>query len=75
MKYNLISVKDIPARESIQFVSDSREVLSVLESISMEDCKEEYGSLFVEVEDGDYLHIWALGGIVPYLDATAIELL
>lgn len=74
-KYDIMTVADIPDKDSIIFVSDSQDVLSILESVGMAGCEDEYGSLFVEVGDGKYLNIWAMGGIVPYLDQTIIKIL
>lgn len=54
------------------FVSDSLEVESIHDYLGIE--REEYGSFFVSLVDGDYGQIWGLEGIVPYLHKAVYRL-
>lgn len=65
-------VRDVP--EEAIFISDSQDVDATLESIGVDNSDGAYGSLFCIIGEGEYLAVWGLFGIVPWLD-TSVDVL
>jgi len=56
-----MQVKDLP--DTLQFISDSQDTEAV-----KKDFGAEFDSFFVEIGDGDYLIVYGMYGIIPYLN-------
>jgi hypothetical protein len=50
--------------QHLQFVSDSQDVQAIREYLG-EDAGN-YDAFFVDVQDGDYVEVWGMVGIVPH---------
>jgi len=65
------TIKDIQDRDDLILVTDSQEVQSVLEHINYPPENDEnamdFSGLFVSVQDGDFVEIYAYLGSIPYL--------
>lgn len=61
--------------EGLQFISNSQDVQAVFEYLGRPSLFETYPALFVEVVNGDYIQIWGIMGIIPWLDRTAWKIL
>lgn len=72
MKNNrqLVCVAQIP--DSFDFVSDSQDVEPIKHSFKK---AKEYDSFFVRVENGEYVSIYGMCGIVPYLSKLATKII
>ena len=58
------------------FVSDSQDVAEIKKYLpTNKKLLDSYDSFFVRIEDGEYIEIWGVAGIVPYLDKLACRLL
>jgi hypothetical protein len=64
MARKVIGVDKLPNKDYI-FVSDSQDTKEIKSCIG----RKTYGfdSFFVLVRDGDYLEVWGMKGIIPYL--------
>jgi hypothetical protein len=62
-------VKDIP--DNFQFLSDSQDVEQIKSDIPGAD---EFDSFFVSIQDGDYLDIYGIKGIIPYNNKPVYKL-
>ena len=67
-----LTVNDINNREDLRFINLSQDAEDIKSSYSE---AEEYDSFFVKIGDGDYLEIYGLFGIVPYLYKTLYKIL
>lgn len=54
----------------LQFVNTDTEVMAIFESIGKPNLFDTYQSCFVLVGNAEYLAVWAMRGIVPYLERT-----
>lgn len=68
------TVGDLQALEhfygaNYQLVTNSQDILIVLEMEGREELMSDVGCLFVIVGEGEYLEIWGCEESVPYLDA------
>ena len=65
------TIKDIQDRDDLILVMDSQEVQAVLEHINYplkdDESPMDFSGLFVSIQDGDYLDIFAYEGTIPYL--------
>ncbi len=65
------TIKDIQDRDDLILVTDSQEVQSVLEHINYPPEDDEnaldFSGLFVSIQDGDFVEIYAYLGSIPYL--------
>jgi len=65
------TIKDIQDRDDLILVTDSQEVQAVLDHIRYPPNGDEdpmdFSGLFVSIQDGDYLEIFAYLGSIPYL--------
>jgi len=65
------TIKDIQDRDDLILVTDSQDVQSVLDHINYPPSGDEdpmdFSGLFVSIQDGDYLEIFAYLGSIPYL--------
>lgn len=50
-----------------QFVVDSQDVQAVKEHFGPDSLAADYDSFFVKIENGDYVAVYGMSGIVPYL--------
>lgn len=68
MNNNVLCVNALP--EDMIFVSDSQDVISILESEFGKKrgkrLSEDFSSLFVLINEGEYQEIRGMAGIVPY---------
>jgi hypothetical protein len=56
-----------------QLVSDSQDVVPIKEHIG--EAANGYNAFFVRIENGDYVEVWGMCGIVPYLSKLISRLL
>ena len=65
------TIKDIQDRDDLILVTDSQEVQSVLEHVNYPPEDDEnaldFSGLFVSIQDGDFVEIYAYLGSIPYL--------
>jgi hypothetical protein len=66
-------VADLVGKD-IVLIQDSQDRLAVLESIGLPHLFHEYPTLFVKVGDGEYVKVWGLNKVIPYLDYEVEEL-
>jgi hypothetical protein len=52
----------------IVMVQDSQDRLAILEHIGLPHLFSKYPTLFAQVGEGEYLKVWGLDKVVPYLD-------
>jgi hypothetical protein len=57
----------------LQFISDSQDVTAVKERIG--EPAQGYDAFFVAIQDGDYVEVWGICGIVPYVTKLTSRLL
>jgi hypothetical protein len=60
-----MTIKDIDNREDLDLITDSDAVDETLQSLG--HSPEEYGGLFIAVEDGEITELYAFEGNIPYL--------
>lgn len=60
-----ITVEQLPDDPRIAFVSDYQEVETIKSNLG--EGTEEYDSFFLIVDDGEYVSVWGMEGIVPLL--------
>lgn len=65
----IITVSQLPVSAAI--VSADQDVLSTLESIGLGEYAYDYGTLWVEAEDGEYVNVWGCAYLVP-LDSDPV---
>jgi len=58
--------------DKLQYTDLSQQVRSVLEHIGVDPT--DYGMVFVDTENGEYIEVWASHGCVPYTHKTAYRL-
>lgn len=66
-----ISVNELPME--LQFLSDSQDVKHIQNYIG--ETAMEYDSFFVRVQDGDYIEVWGISGIIPFESKFATRLI
>lgn len=49
------------------FISDSQDVTEIKNNYLPAEIRGEFDSFFVKEENGEYVEIWGMEGIVPYL--------
>lgn len=59
------NVSDIQGDNKLEFVSDSQDVRPINDMYGTD-----YDSFFVEIGDGDFIRVYGMRGIVPYLDKS-----
>ncbi len=70
-----MKVADLNDRTDLQFISDSQDVEAIKDFISWRyGDLADYDSFFVKVEDGDYIEIYGMTGIIPYLEKEVTEI-
>ena len=70
-----MKVAELNDRTDLQFISDSQDVAEVNDFISWRyGIPDKYDSFFVKVEDGEYLEIYGVEGIVPYLNKEVTKI-
>ena len=57
----------------LQFVSDSQDVAPIKERIG--ESAQGYDAFFVAIQDGDYVEVWGICGIIPYRSKLTSRLL
>ena len=68
-----MQVKDLEQGEGVfTFVSDSQDVQAVRDSV---EGTIEYDSYFVRIDEGDYVEVYGMRGIVPKLDKAVHKIL
>jgi hypothetical protein len=68
-----MKVQDIQHRDDLIFVSDSQDVEAVAEFVPLNQ-RDNYGSYFVKVNEGDYVEIYGMFGMVPWLERSIYKL-
>lgn len=61
--------------DSYACITDSQDILPILEDIGMESEYEDIGTLFVKVDNGDYASIYANPHLIVYNDSVCTRLL
>lgn len=74
MKSRISTVASLNNRSDLQFVSDSQDVDAIRDSFGPRWAGREYDSYFVGTQDGEYVEIWGMSGIVPYLSKLVLRL-
>lgn len=70
-----MKVADLNNRTDLQFISDSQDVNAIKDFVSWRyGDLTDYDSFFVKVEDGDYVEIYGMKGIIPYLEKEVTEI-
>ena len=59
--------------QHLNFISDSQDVQAIREYLG-EDAGN-YDAFFVDVQNGDYVEVWGMVGIVPYLSKLVSRLI
>jgi hypothetical protein len=57
----------------LEFVSDSQDGAPIKDHIG--ETAQDYDAFFVHAVDGDYVEVWGICGIVPYLSKLTSRLL
>jgi hypothetical protein len=70
---NTKQVRDLQD-EKYTLVQDPQEVAAVLDSIGYQSDTSSFGSLLVEVLEGEYGEVWATSLYIPYLDDTTYQI-
>ena len=66
-----MQVKDIT--DEFVLITDEQEIRAVGDSIGAPDIADEFGCLFVEINDGDYGQIWGCMSAVPWNDRELFD--
>jgi len=57
----------------LQLITDSQDVQAIQEHLGQD--AGEYDAFFVDVQDGDYVEVWGMCGIVPYMSKLVSRLI
>ena len=57
----------------LEFISDSSEVQTIRESLAL-TAEEDFDSFFVHCENGEYVEVWGMSGIVPHNDKQVFSI-
>lgn len=57
------------------FIADSSEVLSITNYLGGKLVKHRYHSFFVRAVDGEFVEVWGMFGIIPFLDRVVYRIL
>ncbi len=69
----MVKVKDLISGD-IVLVQNTQDREAVLESIGLTHLLPYYPTLFVKIGDGEYVKVWGLDKVIPYLDYEVEEL-
>jgi hypothetical protein len=58
----------------IVLLQNTQDRMAVLESIGLPHLLHEYPTLFVKMGEGEYVKVWGLDKVIPYLDYEVEEL-
>lgn len=60
---------------ALAFISDSSEVLSITNYLGGKLVKHRFDSYHVRAVDGEFVEVWGMFGIIPWLDRTVYRIL
>ena len=71
-----MKISDLNSRHDLQFVSDSQDVEAIKNYVGIKptDAINTYDSFFVKIQDGEYVELYGMVGIIPYLDKEVVKI-